>query len=223
MHPATPSTHVELWLATQNPKKLAELERLVPHGIAVHTLAELPEGAAFTIVEDAPDFRGNAEKKAAGAAAFLREAVTAGWRPTDQVLVLADDSGLCVDALDGRPGVHSARYAGESASDADRVRKLLGELGDTPAAKRTARFVCCLVVCDLDGAVFFTTEQTCEGMIREVSSGTQGFGYDPVFRPAEIQGDISFADLTATEKDAVSHRGKALRRLVAALEGQLHG
>lgn len=193
----------DLWLATANAKKRKELERiLAPRGFRLRTLDELPE--PLDIVEDAPDFAGNAAKKAVTLARTVGE------------LALGDDSGLCVDALGGRPGVFSARYAGPGASDADRIEKLLGELAGVPPARRTARFVCSIAVADRSGRVVLAVEETCEGVIREASRGNEGFGYDPVFSP-DASPDRTFAELSPAEKDAFSHRGKALARLAVAL------
>jgi len=201
---------VELWIATGNAKKRAELERLLaPLDVAVRSQAEAP--GAPEVVEDRPDFAGNAEKKAATLARFVGG------------VAVADDSGLSVDALDGRPGVLSARYAGPDASDADRVAKLLREMAGHPEpAQRTARFTCSLALCGPDGAVRAKMEEHCEGWILHEPRGSGGFGYDPVFvatsGPEGPDGETpAFAELTSAQKDAISHRGKALRRLVELL------
>ena len=130
----------------------------------------------------------------------------------------AHDSGLQVDALDGAPGVHSARFAGESATDADNVTLLLAELDRrraTDASQRTARFRCVLVLRWPDGREL-VTEGAVEGRIAPVPSGDGGFGYDPVFVPTEGDGR-TFAAMTGAEKQAISHRGRALRDLVRRL------
>lgn len=205
-----------VWIASQNQKKARELERLLAGIAVVRTLAQAPGSETFDVVEDAPDFCGNAAKKAVAAAAFLGERGLA-----DQAIVVADDSGLCVDSLDGRPGVLSARWAGPEATDADRTLKLLDELAGVPDERRTARFVCALVAVHGDGLPFFSTEAVCEGKILRAPSGDSGFGYDPVFVPREAPAGrecLSFAALTAAEKDTVSHRGKALRQLARALQ-----
>jgi XTP/dITP diphosphohydrolase len=125
------------------------------------------------------------------------------------MLTLADDSGLEVDALGGRPGVYSARYAGAGANDADKVAKLLAELRAVPAMHRTARFVC--VIALVGQGVRETFTGTCAGTITEQPRGAGGFGYDPVFlEPATGR---TFAELTRAEKAAVSHRGRALAQL----------
>lgn len=201
-----------LCLASKNKGKLRELQRLLPVGCELHTISDYPGGAQLEILEDAPDFAGNAMKKATATAAYLRQS---RGLPVD--LVLADDSGLCVDALGGRPGINSARYGGEGASDPDRIALLLSEIPPMSAgAGRTARFVCSLAVVDADGKPFFLGEENCEGELLFEAMGKAGFGYDPVFAPNEGQGKgprRSFAAFSAEEKDQVSHRGKALRKL----------
>lgn len=197
----------ELWVATRNDKKRRELQRLLsPLGYSLRLASEARE--PFHVVEDCPDFAGNAAKKAR----TLSRLVGA--------MAVADDSGLCVDALDGGPGVHSARYAGEAASDEDRIRKLLEELEDVPDAQRTARFVCCVCLTDGNAQVLAAFECFCEGMILRTPRGQGGFGYDPVFVAQEfLAGGVSlehapsFAELAPEQKDAISHRGKALRKL----------
>ncbi|MCB9872223.1 MAG: RdgB/HAM1 family non-canonical purine NTP pyrophosphatase [Planctomycetes bacterium] len=196
----------ELWVATGNAKKRVELERLLqPLGISLRLQSEAPQ--AVEVVEDCPDFAGNAAKKARALAAVVGAPA------------VADDSGLCVDALGGRPGVLSARYAGPDASDADRVAKLLAELRDTPDAARTARFVCSVCLVGSDGRICAAFEETCEGVIGIRPSGAGGFGYDPVFvAQPHVSTTTTFAELTAEQKDAISHRGKALRRLRSWLQ-----
>ena len=195
-----------LWIGTNNKKKRAELERLLaPLGVELKTPDQL--GAAYDPVEDAPDFAGNARIKAATLARL------AGG------IALADDSGLCVDALGGRPGVHSARYGGPGLDDRGRLLRLLEELRDVPAAQRTARFLCSLCVCAPDGRVLAAIEDACEGTLLRAPQGEGGFGYDPIFVPAEFAGSPTqtFAALDSATKDRLSHRGKALRRLATRL------
>ena len=195
-----------LWIGSNNQKKLVELTRLLtPLGVELRTPKDLD--APFDPVEDQPDFAGNARKKAT----LLAELAGA--------VSLADDSGLCVDAMDGRPGVHSARYGGPGLDDRGRLLKLLEELRDVPHAQRTARFVCHLCVAAPDGTVLAGIERSCEGILRAEPSGDGGFGYDPIFVPVEYQNDMSqsFAVLGDDVKDGLSHRGKALRELVTVL------
>ncbi len=197
-----------LWIGTNNKKKRAELERmLAPLGVTLRTPDEL--GQPFDPVEDQPDFAGTARVKASTLARL------AGG------VALADDSGLCVDALGGRPGVLSARYGGAGLDDRGRLLRLLDELRDVPAARRTARFVCSLCVCAADGRVLAAIEDACEGTLLDAPQGDGGFGYDPIFVPTQFAGDPArtFAALDAATKDRLSHRGKALRALAAAWPG----
>lgn len=200
----------ELWLASNNAKKRGELSRmLLPLGVALRTPAELD--VPFEPVEDQPDFAGNARTKA-----VLLAQLANG-------LALGDDSGLCVDALGGRPGVLSARYGGPGLDDRGRVRRLLAELADVPPERRTARFVCSLCLAAPDGRVLAAIEAACEGSLLAQPSGEGGFGYDPIFVPREFAGDPTktFARLDAAAKDRLSHRGQALRRLVERLPALL--
>lgn len=151
-------------------------------------------------VEDADSFEGNARIKAR--AAFEHTGLAA----------LADDSGLAVDALDGAPGVLSARYSGVHGDDAANNAKLLRELEGVADADRTARFVCSLAFIDEDGTETCASG-TIEGRIAHGLSGDGGFGYDPLFLPDEFQGAKSLAEVTQDEKNAISHRGIALRSL----------
>ncbi len=182
-------------MATHNRHKVTELQRiLAPLGIEVAT-ADLPE-----VEETGKTFEENAELKA-------RSACQATGLPS-----VADDSGIAVDALNGAPGVYSARYAGPDATDEDRNRKLLDELRDVPDDKRTARFVSAVCCAFPDGETI-TVTGVCEGRVAHAPRGTDGFGYDPVF----LVGKKTYAELTPSEKDAVSHRGKALRLLAERL------
>lgn len=185
-----------LVFATSNAGKKKELEALLGAGWQVKSAADFPD--IPEVDEDQPTFEGNAAKKAH---AFAK---------ATGLMALADDSGLCVDALDGRPGVFSARYGN---SDGDRIGKLLGELKDVPEAKRTARFECALCLVTPDGQETFT-RGTCEGRIIHAPRGTNGFGYDPIF---ELPSGKTMAELSRDEKSAVSHRGNAFRKLAASL------
>lgn len=188
-------------IATNNPKKLIELERILkPLGIDAVSAKEA--GVVLDDVEETgTTFAENAFLKA-----------DAAYKKTGMPSV-ADDSGLSVDALNGRPGVYSARYAGENATDKDRYTKLLGEMKDIPEDERTAHFtsaICCILS---DGSKI-EVEGRCDGRIAFEPSGDGGFGYDPVF----LYGERSYAQLTAEEKDKVSHRGKSLRKLQEELQ-----
>lgn len=191
-------------LATKNPKKLKELRRiLLPLGHEVISEREL-EKPLDEVVEDADTFEGNALLKARSA-----------MRITGLAAV-ADDSGLCVDYLDGAPGVYSARFAGEEQDDEKNNAKLLKALEGLPKEKRTARFVSAVAVVFPNGTEF-TVRGACEGYIATEKQGENGFGYDPLF----IGEKGSFGLLTDEEKDSISHRGKALRLMASELKKYL--
>lgn len=188
--------------ATNNAKKLEEMNRILTHlGLEVVSLkscGDFPEP-----VEDADSFMGNARIKALAA------------HKNTGLAAIADDSGLIVDALNDAPGVYSSRYAGEDATDADNNAKLLRELAEVPADQRTARYACAIVFVDEDGTEL-EAFGTCEGSIGYEPAGQGGFGYDPYFLSADYPGQ-TLAQVDADAKDAISHRGKALRDLVAKL------
>ena len=191
-------------LATHNLKKRNELQRiLAPLGVEVLTDSEA--GLALTDVEETgTTFAENAVLKA-----------ESGCRESGMPCV-ADDSGLEVDFLNGAPGVYSARYAGEHGNDQKNIEKLLDALQDVPAEKRTARFVCTACCMFPDGTQLLARGE-CPGTIAFAQSGNGGFGYDPVFVPDEADGR-SMASLTDGEKDAISHRRRALEQLAEALK-----
>jgi XTP/dITP diphosphohydrolase len=192
----------ELVIGTHNRKKGLELaELLAPWGFHVVTLEDVP--SAIEVVEDGDTFAANAALKATQQAVHLRR-----W-------VLADDSGLEVDALNGAPGVYSARFAGPNASDADNNRHLLEQLGDLPFDKRTARYVCHVTVSDPTGAVRAESHDTCRGRIRGGASGANGFGYDPYFEIVEYH--RTFGELGPAVKRMLSHRSRALRAILPQL------
>lgn len=191
-------------MATNNAHKVIELSRiLLPLGIEVVSAKD----AGITlddVNETGTTFAENAFLKA-------KSAFTKTGMP-----VVADDSGLCVDALDGRPGIYSARYGGEGALDSEKNAKLLDELSNVDAENRTAHFtsaVCCI----LEDGTRIDVEGRCNGKIAFEPHGDGGFGYDPIF----MYGNKCYAELSAEEKDTVSHRGEALRKLKAELEKQL--
>jgi XTP/dITP diphosphohydrolase len=195
---------VKVLLATGNRKKAAEIVAILREGEGPVTefasLADFPD--LPEVVEDGDTFLANARKKAHPAAKET-------GLPT-----LGEDSGLAVDALGGAPGIYSARYAGEDAADGDNSRKLLKEMRDVPAGKRGARYRCVAVLAWPDGREV-TADGSCEGEIAREPRGDGGFGYDPVF----LLGDgRMMAELTPEEKDAISHRGRALRKLRTLLE-----
>ncbi len=183
-----------LVVATKNPGKLREIREILGSEVRLLSPADFPD--VGDIVEDGRTFEANAIKKA------LAVAYHTGH------VSLADDSGLEVDALDGAPGVYSARFAGEKATDEQNNRKLLRLLEDTPDEQRTARFRCVIAVGKPDGTVQ-TAQGTAEGRILHGPRGTGGFGYDPLFL---VSGERrTFAELQAEEKNRLSHRGKALQ------------
>lgn len=197
-------TDMRLVLATNNPGKLNELQALLaPLAIEVLPQSQFTRAAAN---ETGLSFVENAILKA-------RHAARASGLPA-----IADDSGIEVDALHGAPGIYSARYAGEHASDQDNLDKLLVELRAVAAAQRTARYRCALALLrwDLDPAPL-VCQASWEGHIIDTPRGHGGFGYDPIF---EIRPGVTVAELAAGEKNRLSHRGQALRLLVEQL--QLH-
>lgn len=191
-------------IATGNAHKVKEFNRLatvfaLPEIRFISAKEMLPDGMPH-VVEDSGTFIGNARLKAQA----LKK------RVPDDIFVLADDSGLCVDALDGAPGVETAYYAGPKATAEENRRKLLGELNGVPPEKRHAYFVCLLLLIAPDGSetVF---EGKCEGVISETESGNDGFGYDPIFVPQGFS--ETFAELAGADKDKLSHRGNAFAAL----------
>ncbi len=191
-------------IATNNAHKVSEIRSALNfEGWEFETLAEA--GLVSDPVEDADSFEGNARIKARAAAEAARAAGLT-------VAVLADDSGLAVDALDGAPGVYSSRYAGADGDDAANNAKLLAELAAVPDGERAARFVCTLVFMDEDG-VETVARGTIEGTIGREERGSEGFGYDPLFIPDAFGGGLTLAEVPQARKNAVSHRGNALRAL----------
>lgn len=223
---------MDLFVGTTNPGKLRELRRLVA-GLPIRVLSPADLGRpAPEVEEDGSTFAENAAKKAIAFARF------------SGLHALADDSGLCVDVLAGDPGVRSARWsdeepgvepaspvcelpgvaaaelgpeAGRAARDERNNDKLVRLLAGVPDARRGARYEAALAVADPDGRVVAGAKGTCRGRIGHARRGTGGFGYDPLFVP-DGMGGRTMAELTPEEKDAISHRGDAFRRLRAALE-----
>jgi XTP/dITP diphosphohydrolase len=184
-------------MASRNQHKVRELAGL----LAPHSLEPLPESVRLP-PEDGDTFAENALIKARAAAA-------ATGAPA-----LADDSGIVVPALGGAPGVHSARYAGASATDEQNLRKLLADMAG--AGDRRAAYVCVLALVEPDGGERLF-EGRCEGRLAHAPRGAGGFGYDPAFVPDDLDAERTMAELAPGEKDAISHRGRAARRLAAAL------
>ncbi len=191
-----------LVLGTGNRNKGLELAPLLaPLGIDLQTLADLPD--SIDVVEDGDSFAANAARKATEQAIHLGR-----W-------VLAEDSGLMVDALDGAPGIFSARYSGPETDDRANNRLLLKRLGDTPLAKRSARYVCHMTLSDPSGVVRAETEAYCRGRILFQPDGTHGFGYDPLFEIVEYH--RSFGRLGPIVKAQLSHRARATAEMIPKL------
>ncbi|MBN1392741.1 MAG: XTP/dITP diphosphatase [Sedimentisphaerales bacterium] len=200
---------LKVLVATTNPGKIAELRAMLDLDVKWVGLADFPN--ITEIKEDGETFAENARKKAVG---YAKQ--TGLW-------TLADDSGLVVDALGGEPGVKSARFSG--AKDKERtlldhknMAKVLKLLEGVPREKRTARFVCCLCLASPE-KVLIETEGQLEGIIAEKETGTNGFGYDPIFFVPRLNKTV--AGLTREEKNAISHRGNAIRKLKPLLKGLL--
>lgn len=197
-------------LATRNQHKLDELARILADADVDLEIVPLPHDAP-EVAEHESTFAGNALLKARSAAEFTGLAA------------IADDSGLCVDALNGMPGVLSARWAGGHGDDAANLSLVLGQLADVPEARRSARFVCAAAVV-LPGAqheprVERVVEGELEGVLAREPRGSNGFGYDPIFVPTGSE--LTTAQLSPDDKDAISHRGRALRALAPVLRDLL--
>jgi XTP/dITP diphosphohydrolase len=189
-------------IATKNQGKAKEFEKLfLPKGLTVKTLLDYPE--LEDVEETGSTFEENAVLKAETIAKVLG------------VRVIADDSGLEIDALDGRPGVYSARYAGIEKNDEANIDKVLDELQNVPENERTARFCCSLAMAE-PGKETLTVFGTCEGRILRERRGSNGFGYDPIFF-VETEGK-AMAELTSEQKNSISHRANAIRKLDEVLK-----
>jgi XTP/dITP diphosphohydrolase len=207
--PAGPPGPARLILATRNRGKLAELRRI---------LAAAGVSAAVTDLDDVPgmpevaetgrSFTDNALLKARAVAAFTG------------LPAVADDSGLCVDALNGMPGVLSARWSGSHGDDEANLQLLLAQLADVPAGERGAQFVCVAALV-LPSGVEHLAEGTVRGQLTRSPRGSNGFGYDPIFVPDGFE--LTTAQMSAEEKDKISHRGKALRALAPVIARELGG
>lgn len=188
-----------LILGTHNAKKGKELvELLDPLPLIVRTLVDYPE--ALHVVEDGDSFAENATKKACQQAVHL-----GGW-------VLGEDSGLCVDALDGAPGIYSARFAGPQAKDPENNGLLIEQLTGVPIDRRHAHYVCHAVLSDPTGTIQGSTTGKCHGRIRCAEVGNHGFGYDPLFEVHEYH--RTFGELGPKLKSSISHRSRAISQLV---------
>lgn len=188
-------------VGSHNVKKRQELlELLRPHGIQVESLSDFPD--VIAVVEDGHSFEENAQKKASGYAHQLK-----AW-------VLGEDSGLVVDALEGAPGIYSARFAGPDATDSQNNALLLDRLANVPLARRGAHYVCHVSLSDPDGVIRLDAEATCCGRIATQPAGHHGFGYDPLFEVIEYH--RTFGELGPAVKSQISHRARALRMLANA-------
>ena len=195
---------MDLLIATHNAHKVREIQRILGASFIATDLSKHPE--IPKPVENGKTFGENAILKAVAASRTL------------PCLVIADDSGLEVDALDGAPGIYSARYAGNKASDAENVEKLLRELRarNVASEKRSARF-CCVIALAKNGKLLGTFEGVIEGNVVDLPRGTGGFGYDPVFQPIGFA--QTFAEMPPDEKNKISHRAQAIAALQAGLRG----
>ena len=202
---------MRIYLASGNAHKAREFQALADAGaLPVEIVSAVSAGGMPPVAEDTGTFAGNARKKARA----LRERLPPGsWS-------LADDSGLCVDALDGAPGVESAYYAGPHASGAENLAKLVGAMRDVPGDRRRAHFTCVLVLIG-PGADERIFEGRCDGTLRREPAGSGGFGYDPVFVPdGHTQ---TFSELGDAVKNRISHRGRAWAALAAWLKETASG
>jgi XTP/dITP diphosphohydrolase len=188
-----------LIVATRNAHKTREIQRVLGAAFAVSDLSAYPETPET--VESGKTFEENAVLKATTVSRQLPG------------LVVADDSGLEVEALEGAPGIYSARYAGQNATDKENIDKLLAELARIERAKRSARFYCVIALAR-EGKLLGTFEGVVEGVIVDSPRGTSGFGYDPLFMPTGL--GKTFGQLSPTEKDRVSHRARALGKVACA-------
>ncbi|HET6872764.1 MAG TPA: XTP/dITP diphosphatase [Sporolactobacillaceae bacterium] len=188
-------------IASKNAGKIAEFRRmLTPQGYEVVSLLDYPD--APDVEETGDTFQENARLKS--------EAISQKF----DCAAIADDSGLVVEALDGRPGVYSARYAGEEKDDQKNIDKVLDEISDVPMPERTAHFVCVLAV-SVPGSPTLFVEGKCHGLIAQEPAGNQGFGYDPIFYIPDK--GKTFAELSGEEKNEISHRAIALKKLEAQM------
>jgi len=216
-----------LLIATRNAHKVGEIRAILGAQFQFLTLNDFP--AAPKVIEDADTFAGNAAKKAVELARWLAAGISNfKFQISDSAFVLADDSGLEVDALGGAPGIHSARFAAMDSAksgntpDADNNAKLLRLLKDVPPEKRTARFHCVIALAEINPQSAIRTPQlfdgACEGRIIFEPCGENGFGYDPLFVPAGFE--QTFAELGEGVKNQLSHRAKALEKLKSFFNSQ---
>ena len=199
---------VQLVLATRNAKKLAELDRLLAGaGLDVEILGSDAFGDLPEIEETGSTFAENSLIKARAVSTHTG------------LIAIADDSGLCVDALDGQPGIYSARWAGEGATDESNLDLVLEQIRDVEPAHRTAHFACAAALVLPSGEEYVVHGQV-NGVLLTQRRGEGGFGYDPIFLPDGC--DMTTAEMTSEQKDAISHRGQAMRALVPVIQEHVH-
>ena len=193
-----------LLIATHNQGKLEEFRRLL--GLSAIDLVSLSDLGIHTEVEEKGETFGE-----------IAAAKASGYALISRLPAIADDSGLAIDALDGRPGIRSARYAGEGADDRERIDKVLKELREVGLSRRSARFICALSLSDGQGESVSTVIGACEGEITLEPRGENGFGYDPIFQPDGFE--ETFGELDSNIKDRISHRALAAAKIIPFLQG----
>ncbi|MBL4884085.1 MAG: RdgB/HAM1 family non-canonical purine NTP pyrophosphatase [Planctomycetaceae bacterium] len=198
----TPDDFPLLVLASRNAKKAAEIDALLePHGIRVKSIADFQD--ASEVIEDGSSFKENASKKASQTAAEIGH-----W-------TIGEDSGICVDALGGDPGIYSARFSGEEATDTSNNALLIEKLAGLPAHKRSAHYVCHIALSDPQGMIQLNVQRRCNGRIIEEPRGANGFGYDPYFLIPEY--NRTFGELSPVVKKCISHRARAFTEFIPQL------
>ena len=197
---------MKLILASNNANKLREFRQLV-EGLNIELLSQKEAGCDFEVDENGSTFEENALIKARTVHELAGNAY-----------VMADDSGLCIDALDGAPGIYSARFCGEDSTYPEKFKKIFEMLKDVPEEKRTAKFVCSIAVVRPDGTEFTVRGEIC-GVLHEKPVGDGGFGYDPIFYVPEF--GMTTAQMTKEQKNSISHRGKASRAMAEKLKEEI--
>lgn len=196
------SQHPVIVLASRNQKKAGEISELLrPHGIQVQSVADYP--AAREVVEDGTTFAENAAKKASETARAISQ-----W-------TIGEDSGLMIDALNGAPGIYSARFSGEDATDEQNNAKMIQELEHVPLEQRNAAYICNVALSNPEGEICLQVEARCRGRMTETPRGQNGFGYDPYFEIIELH--KTFGELAPIVKQHLSHRARAFERFIPQL------
>ena len=223
-----------MWLASENKGKISEIRKLfAPEGVEVCSILDLNNGKCNLNQSKHNSKRNSQELNSSSKSNFTKLQIEEnGTTFEDNALikakalyelvhnpVLADDSGLCVDALDGKPGIYSGRFAGSQKSDQDNIDKLLAELHGVKSGDRTARFVCVMAFIDKKGKEHLV-KGTVEGVISDHQKGTNGFGYDPVFYLPEL--NKTMAELNQDQKNKISHRGNALKQIKTIIINNLN-